>query len=79
MRKKIVKGRRYTDGTREGIVLDARTGRSTLSGFSSETQAALRADDGTVFAAAKAVLEIMYPTTEEAYERQGSADAVSGD
>jgi len=77
---KIVTGRRYRVGEREGIALDPRTGRAP-DDFTPATQAALQADDGTVFVAAKRELRLMLPPGPEKLgevleeESYGQADA----
>ena len=57
---KTVKGKRYTDGKVQGIVIDPRTGRRIL-GSVPKGHAVLQDDTGRVFTRSKKVLKIMYP------------------
>ena len=57
---KTVKGKRYTDGERQGVAIDPRTGRRIL-GSVPEGHTVLKADDDTIFTADRQSLSLMLP------------------
>ena len=57
---KTVKGKRYTDGKRQGVAIDPRTGRRVL-GSVPEGHTVLKADDDTIFTADRQSLSLMLP------------------